>query len=227
MSSQLAIWRAKDEHGRRRRGTWSGTYSGKRFYCIDPRADEVCYDDTVVGVAREYRYGNQTRDVYSVLVHEMLVSEFVEKIALERGWPLHLAIDAAREDLVHDHGEAYTLDLPAPFKKHWSMWGYRRMTNRVQSAVFQHFGVYPTKQTTALVHEVDVRLRVDEVEQLMIDPELYGEKHGGIEGLGAEIPDMTVEQSSDAFGLRFQKIFPEYLAVGSLLRPVCMTRAVH
>src|ERR1051326_3899426 len=72
--SSLAFWRERDDRGRRRRGTWIGTYSGARFWPRDPRAEEIHFDDLCVGLAREYRYGNQSHEPLSVAEHSVVVT---------------------------------------------------------------------------------------------------------------------------------------------------------
>lgn len=204
--------RELDDQGRARRGTWLQCYSGQKFFPLDPRADEVHYDDLVVGLARECRFGGQIRDShYSVAEHCVIVSAYAEREARARGWEPGEIADVAREALLHDASEAYIRDLVRPVKHLPCMRGYRRMEARIQRAVFEHFGVEPTKHTTALVKEIDDRVLVDEIEALMYDPSMYLERHAKVEGLGAEIAALPWQQAADVFGQRFAELFPEYL----------------
>lgn len=213
--------RERDDAGRRRRGAWLQTYSGVKFFPQDPRADEIRYDDLVVGLARECRFGGQIHEDghYAVAEHCVIVSRYAERVALARGWGPVLALAAAREALLHDASEAWIRDIVRPVKHLPCMRGYRRMEARIQDAVCEHFGVKPTKHTTALVKEIDDRVLVDEIEALMYDPSMYLERHAQVEGLGAEIAALPWRQAADVFGQRFVELFPEY--VTSARQSVC------
>jgi hypothetical protein len=203
--------RELDDYGRWRKGTWSQSYSGGKYYPIDPRSDEVAFDDVCMGL-REPRYRAQTRDLYTVLEHSVLVSIVVEQMARERGWPEHLTRLAAREGLMHDGSEAYIGDVTRPLKRQWVMWGYRRLERKWMAAVYDHFGIRPLPMTTELVEEVDNRIVLDEVEAIYVDPDMWyrsGRAHGR-EPLGIEVHAWTWSQAVDAFCQRFTELWPEW-----------------
>jgi hypothetical protein len=85
------------------------------------------------------------------------------------------------------------------------------------AAVREHFGMSePTQAVLDLVHEVDERVLVDEVEALMIDPSMYlsrtwSRSGGDLLPLGAEIAAMPWEQAANVFDTRFHELFPTYL----------------
>lgn len=202
--------RELDDHGRARRGTWLGTISGGKFWPLDPRADEVEYDDLCVGLARQCRYNGQCVEYYGVAEHCVIVSIYVERLARERGWCEREVLDAAREALLHDASEAWIGDMVRPVKHQRVMRGFRRMENRIQRAVFERFDVHPTWLTSAIVKEVDDRVIVDEIEALMFDPSLYLARHAKVEGLGADIAALPWEKAADVFTQRFTELFPEW-----------------
>ncbi|MGN6107391.1 MAG: YfbR-like 5'-deoxynucleotidase [Kofleriaceae bacterium] len=188
------------------------TYSGEQIWPLDPRADEVHLDDICVGLARECRYGNHCRDFYSVAEHSVIVSLNVERIALNSWWSPAKARLAARQALLHDASEAYIGDIPSPLKSQRAMRGYRRVESRWEDAVNQRFGVRPTRQTTELVHEVDRRVVLDEVEALMLDPHMWvtTRRRQHVEPLGAEIAAMPWQHAAVVFSQRFAELFPEF-----------------
>lgn len=199
----------RDVHGRRRRGSRSQTYSGQEFWVLDPRADEVHFDDVCIGIARECRYGNQSREYYSVAEHSVIVSVFVENFARDLGWSDDLVLQVAREGLLHDGSEAYLGDVMRPLKHQRVMRGYRCAESRLQDVIFEHFDVHPTIDTTWLVDIVDKRACVDEVEALMLDPAFY--KHDELEPLGADIAALSWERAARVWSRRFSNLFPDYL----------------
>lgn len=55
------------------------TQSGRMFWPLDPRAEDVCLDDIVDGLANICRFGGQTKPRYSVAQHSVLVSYLAPK----------------------------------------------------------------------------------------------------------------------------------------------------
>ena len=87
-----------------RNGDWIQTFTGKQFYPLDPRPEEVCIDDIAHSLAMKCRYAGHTRRFYSVAEHSVHISYSVpRKHAL---W-----------GLLHDAAEAYSSDIPTPLKR--------------------------------------------------------------------------------------------------------------
>jgi hypothetical protein len=83
---------------------WMQTFSGRAFYPLDPRPEDIDINDIAIGLARECRFSGQCRAYYTVAEHSVLVSYDIE----ER---------YALEGLLHDAAEAYLRDLTAPVKR--------------------------------------------------------------------------------------------------------------
>jgi 5'-deoxynucleotidase YfbR-like HD superfamily hydrolase len=79
------------------------TFSGNRFYPLEPRIDRVAIEDIAHGLAYQCRFNGQTREFYSVAQHSLAVSSLV---------PAHLRLAA----LLHDAAEAYLGDMVKPLK---------------------------------------------------------------------------------------------------------------
>ena len=89
-----------------RQGPWMELQSGKRFYPLDFRPEDVDINDIASGLARESRFNGQFRlDVpfYSVAQHSVIGSRLCPD-------------KYARLFLAHDATEAYSKDLPKPLK---------------------------------------------------------------------------------------------------------------
>lgn len=209
----------RDDHGRLRRGMWMQCYSGQKFFVLDPRPEEVHYDDVCVGIARACRYGNQCREFYPVAVHSVHVSLGAEKLAIERGWSPAAVLRAARYGLLHDATEAYLGDIPRPLKRQREMAGYCRAEKRLSPVIAVRFGLMPTKaefydhmRATILVKEVDNRILLDEIEALMIDPDMWvrAGRYADVEPMGVEIAAMEWQQAADVFSQRFNELFPDF-----------------
>lgn len=213
-----------DEKGRRRPGAWSQAFTGTQYWSLDPREDEIHFDDICMGL-REPRYRGQTRELYSVLTHSVLVSIAAEKYARDwlRDWPLRSwirgedfdryneawVLAVAREALMHDASEAYIGDVARPLKHQRIMRGYRRLEAKWERAIYKRFDITPTEDTTRVVKMIDNRIVLDEVEALMIDPDMWSRnnRYPNLEPLDIEIPDWTWRQSVDAFCQRFTELW--------------------
>ena len=137
-----------------RKGNWIQTYTGRQFWPLDPRADEIDIIDIAHALSMQCRYAGHCIKFYSVAEHSVLVS---------RSLPPELRLWG----LLHDASEAYLVDVPRPIKPY--LRGYAEMEDRVMEEVAErynldhpHRGYIPT-----LVKRADARILVDEREQNM------------------------------------------------------------
>lgn len=85
-----------------KRGPWVQTNSGKRFYPLDPRAEEVDIKDIAKALSKIARFNGHVDRFYSVAEHSIRVAQLVKEDKLEA--------------LLHDSTEAYIGDLTRPLK---------------------------------------------------------------------------------------------------------------
>jgi len=123
-----------------RRGDWMPTFSGGRFWVLDPRADEIHIEDLAHHLALECRFGKTCRTFYSVAQHCVLASYLV-------------APENAMWALLHDAAEAYLGDLPRPIKQLPEMAAYRAAEAAIMLKVCERFGL--PAETPADVKVVD------------------------------------------------------------------------
>lgn len=93
------FWKPKDG----RVGPWIQTYTGRRFYFLDPRPEDIVIEDIAWALGHLCRFNGHVRRFYSVAEHSMLVSAALPP-------KLQLA------GLLHDAAEAYTGDVTRPLK---------------------------------------------------------------------------------------------------------------
>jgi hypothetical protein len=93
-------------------GDWMSMASGRVFWPLDPRADEVHIDDIAQALSNVCRFGGRCSEYYSVAQHSVWVARYVE-----RSWPVlpHVAL-LAMHALLHDTAEAYLGDVVRPLK---------------------------------------------------------------------------------------------------------------
>jgi hypothetical protein len=127
------------------RGDWMQTYSGGRFYPLDPRADEIDPADIAHALSLLCRYGGHVDRFYSVAEHCVLMSEWV-------------APEHALAALLHDATEAYVVDVPRPLKRY--LRDYRSIEDAVWSAIAFRYGI--DVQLPTQVKEADDRIILTE-----------------------------------------------------------------
>lgn len=97
-----------------RRGDWMITFTGKRFWPLDPHPLDVDFRDIAHALSLICRYGGHVRRFYSVAEHSTLLARYF----LQRG-----EIGKARCAAVHDASEAYVGDMVRPLKRDFQAYG--------------------------------------------------------------------------------------------------------
>lgn len=136
-----------------RNGDFMQTFTGRKFWPMDARANEVCIRDIAHSLSLQCRYAGHCRRFYSVAEHCVHIAS----------WLVGVAPEAALFGLLHDASEAYLIDVPRPVKPFLS--GYRDAEAKVMAAVCQRFGL--PLEMPAAVHEADERIIADELVNLV------------------------------------------------------------
>src|ERR1700724_2684254 len=92
-------------------GGWQQTFTGRRFYPLSPRVEDVCIEDIAHALSNICRYGGHCREFYSVAQHCNMVSDWMPEFKLE--------------GLLHDSPEAYIGDMVRPVKHSAEMKAFR------------------------------------------------------------------------------------------------------
>lgn len=140
-----------------RKGHWMQTASGRKFWPLDPRAEEVFIEDIAHSLSMQCRYGGHCQRFYSVAEHSVLASHLVpEKHALAA--------------LMHDAAEAYCTDIIRPIKKYLTQ--YAEIEQRIWIVIALRFGLpYELPQC---VHDADIAMLFSEEKQVMLPAEGFG-----------------------------------------------------
>lgn len=144
--------RTRAQLGEGRVGDWLQTFTGRPFWPLDPRPEEIDIEDIAQALSLKCRYGGHCLCFYSVAEHSVLVSQ-------------HVAPEHALWALLHDAGEAYLADIPRPVKP--SLEGWKAIEARVMRAVCDRFGL--PHQEPREVKAVDFAITTDEKIALMAD----------------------------------------------------------
>jgi len=131
---------------------WMQTYTGRVFWPLKPRAEDVNINDIAHALSNLCRFGGHSQAFYSVAQHSVLVSKIVPP-------------KDAMWGLMHDAGEAYVNDLISPIKHTQGATWYRDAEARVMRAVCRRFGL-SLKQPQS-VDEADLVMLATEKRDLM------------------------------------------------------------
>lgn len=132
------------------RGDWMQTYTGGRFYPIDPRPEDIDPADIAHALSLLCRYGGHVDRFYSVAEHCVLMSRAV-------------APENALAALLHDATEAYVVDVPRPLKRY--LRDYGPIEDLAWYAISARFGV--SVVIPSEVHAADSRILLTERAALM------------------------------------------------------------
>lgn len=136
-----------------RKGDWMQTYTGRAFWPLDPRVDEIDIEDIAHALALQCRYAGHSLEFYSVAEHSCHVSDYCSP-------------DMALWGLLHDASEAYLTDVVRPIKGHLD--GYRAIEAHVMAAVARRFGLVDCMP--AEVKRLDNAILANERDQIMAHP---------------------------------------------------------
>jgi uncharacterized protein len=170
-----------------RLGGWIQLVSGKPFWPLDPRPEEIEISDIAWALSNLCRYGGHCRRFYSVGEHSVLVSRLVPS-------------EYALWGLLHDATEAYLVDLPKPIKDY--MPTYRTAEYQLANCIAIRFDLsWPMPEP---VKYADQQIRFAERAALLTPSELEWNVSG-------EPPDVTVNAwppvvANSAFHQRFREL---------------------
>jgi len=142
--------------------TWKQLYTGKRFYSLDPRPEDIDILDIAHGLSMICRFGGHCKQFYSVAQHSVLVAR-------------HASQEDCLPALLHDAKEVYSPfgDLPQPDKqaiaeRHPDVAAtMKQIDGAIEKAVAQRFGLpYPIKSKAIGV--LDTRILHDERRDVMV-----------------------------------------------------------
>lgn len=178
---------------------WIQTFSGKRFYPLDPQPEQIDIVDIAHALSHACRFAGHCAHHYSVAQHSLLVSQ-------------HVPAEFALWGLMHDAAEAYLGDVPRPIKS--LLPAYKEAERRVQAAICARFGLPPDEPPE--VKRVDTAILADERRALMLKIDVDDPEWGATEPpLGIKIEPMIAFDAKWAFIDRF----------GSLLEREAVARA--
>lgn len=131
-------------------GDWIQTFSGRCFWPLDPRVEDIDILDIAHSLAYRCRFGGHCTKFYSVAEHSVLVSQ-------------HVPPEFALWGLLHDAAEAYTADIPRPLKRNLPFW--KPIEQRIMNVICEKYNLSYSEPSE--VKHADLAITSDEREVLM------------------------------------------------------------
>ena len=176
--------------GKIRNGAWIQTYTGKQFWPIDARPEEVDIQDIAHSLSMLCRFNGHCNQFYSVAEHSVHASHVTS--------PVHAAWG-----LLHDAAEAYLSDIPQPVKRELTL--FHEFEERLLLVIAERFGL--PADMPAEVKQVDMLLLATEKAALM------GKEPAPWEGIQEPLdPSMILAWSPDVAKKEFLKRFHELVS---------------
>lgn len=141
-----------------RLGDWMQTATGRQFWPLDPRVEEVCIEDIAHALSNQCRFAGHCREFYSVAEHSVRVSSIL---------PGNLCLAG----LLHDAAEAYLVDLPRPVKRSPGIGPeYMKVETQNAAVIEAHFGLPAGIFEWPEIKAADNILLMTEARDIMMKP---------------------------------------------------------
>ncbi len=125
-------------------GDWMTTFTGRKFWPLDPRPEEIYIEDIAHALSLMCRFNGHCAFHYSVAQHSCYVAELVAKREPK------YALTA----LLHDAAEAYLADIIRPVKRF--LLGWQEIDSKVMHAIVARYNLarYPMPEVVAWADNV-------------------------------------------------------------------------
>lgn len=175
-----------------RKGDWMLTITGRAYWPLDPRQEDVDIEDIAHALSMICRYTGHVVRFYSVAEHSLYVSYMV---------PEHLAL----EGLLHDAAEAYITDLNRPVKVHCPDY---KIIERLNDVTIRARFNLPLEESPE-VKQADMDLLISEKSQVCPESnDSYRWRWGGVDR-GIRMYALTPDQAKYNFLRRFRQLYKE------------------
>lgn len=142
-------------------GDWMQTATGKKFWPLDPRAEEVDLQDIAHALSHQCRFAGHVAIPYTVGQHSVIIASMLAQQGYNE--------NTQALGLMHDASEAYLVDLPRPVK--YNVVGYDELEEKLTNVILDFFDIKPTPEDWLAVKAADDSLCMTEARDLMGDPQ--------------------------------------------------------
>lgn len=172
-----------------RTGDFMQTFTGRKYWPMDPRPHEVYIEDIAHSLSLQCRYAGHCLRFYSVAEHSVLIARHL--VATH-------APEVALAGLLHDAPEAYCVDIPRPLKPYLT--NYRAVEQDNWLAIAARYQL--DRELPCEVHDADNRIIADELVNLVPMP--WHARHAN--PLGVRLRYWSPEEAETEFLATFEAL---------------------
>lgn len=138
-------------------GDYIGLYSGRNFYVLDPRVEDVTVEDVAHSLSNICRFTGHGERFYSVAEHSIHCSLVAEKLGMSPLMQMYA--------LFHDASESIVNDLARPVKQ--NIPEYKEIEDKIMKVMWELAGVpEPTREDYMHIKKIDNTLLLNEMKVL-------------------------------------------------------------
>lgn len=131
------------------------TFSGRKFWPMDPRPEEIRLADIAHALANICRFNGHTKTFYSVAQHSVLAADY----AIDQ----FLNTELARYCLLHDSAEAYLGDVIRPIKHSLLQRDFIDVEENLLGMIYKKFSLdVPDEEMGKTIKTIDDTMLVTE-----------------------------------------------------------------
>ncbi len=130
---------------------WIQTFSGQRFYPLNPQAETIKIQDIANALSKQCRFSGQISEFYSVAEHSVYVSYLCDQ-------------KDALFGLLHDASEAYLVDVPRPLKQSGKFGHYIDAEKVLQEMIYTKYCSFSEEPES--VKKADMIMLATEAQQV-------------------------------------------------------------
>jgi hypothetical protein len=177
---------------------WIQTFTGKKFYPLEPVLEEICIEDIAHSLSMQCRFGGHCKEFYSVAQHCH---------AMVTGWfPGSRNKELAKYALLHDASEAYLSDIPRPLKYLPEFQFYRDAEKHLSEMIYIRFGLNPVEP--AEIKRIDWELLCEEAMSPRLMSPLHPEWVGRCEPV-MSFSKCSPERAEEIYLAKFHQLFSD------------------
>lgn len=173
-----------------RTGDFMQTFTGRKYWPMDPRPHEVHIEDIAHSLSLQCRYAGHCIKFLSVAEHSVLIA---------RSLAAKHAPEVALAGLLHDAPEAYCVDIPRPLKPYLT--NYKEIEQKNWLAIAARFQL--DRELPREVHDADNRIIADELVNMREMP--WHARYAGKE-LGVKLRYWSPEEAELEFLATFDAL---------------------
>jgi len=137
-----------------RKGDWIKTWSGRQFWPMDPKVEDVNILDIAHSLSNLCRYGGHVNRFYSVAEHSIHIASRLQNEGYDK--------QIIKWALLHDATEAYCADVPRPLKNFLP--DYMKIEEGISKVIIEKYNMLPDMPD--IVKEYDDRITLNEMDIL-------------------------------------------------------------